>query len=519
MRLARSVRVGLAAGALVASLTSCGRTDLEAWLASDASAPIVRDATRSVDGDAQPVAKCVPGEQIACVCPSGTPGVTICVDGGYGACRGCSDASRGDAAACTPGTKDCTGQTPELCDSSGAWRPLAPCTGTTPLCIEGACVPCSPGTVQCLGDTPQICDDDGAWQSQAPCSLPTPDCSLGACTCVHAQCAGTCTDLATDPSNCGACGHDCLGGGCADGACLPVLVTSYSGYPVQVASDGTSVYWTDFTGVAKALISTGVVTRLSTSNTDGFPDGFVVTGGYVYWSSDDGVFRIGTAGGSAVTLVNADNGGVAADDTGVYWGGQVESGLNIQGTVVASRFDGGATATLVTLSENQFVEALATDGTSVFFETTSTDAGAQLWSVPRGGGTAQPLTTLPVIAGAHAAAAGEVYWAEQDPRLIFPINSTINAVAPGGGTPVTLANGQTEVGPIVTDGTIVVWANSCGEPQACSEVLSLPEGSLEVSVLAASQYTVNGVAVDPLRAFWTSYDGNSGSGFVYWVAR
>jgi hypothetical protein len=48
------------------------------------------------------------------------------------------------------------------------------------------------------------------------------------------QCGGTaCLDLHSDPLNCGACGHSCLGGGCAGGLCQPVVlagsVSTYTG--------------------------------------------------------------------------------------------------------------------------------------------------------------------------------------------------------------------------------------------------------------------------------------------------
>src|SRR5689334_1051610 len=31
------------------------------------------------------------------------------------------------------------------------------------------------------------------------------------------------TDLETDPANCGACGHDCQGGGCFESMCVPTV--------------------------------------------------------------------------------------------------------------------------------------------------------------------------------------------------------------------------------------------------------------------------------------------------------
>ena len=65
--------------------------------------------------------------------------------------------------------------------------------------------------------------------------------------------AGTCNaplaPLATDPQNCGKCGHSCLGGACVAGACQPVLVgTSNDEAVVDVAVGAQRVIWLTSTG-------------------------------------------------------------------------------------------------------------------------------------------------------------------------------------------------------------------------------------------------------------------------------
>jgi formylglycine-generating enzyme required for sulfatase activity len=41
---------------------------------------------------------------------------------------------------CTPGTRQCTGNAPQVCDTVGQWQPGAACSGTKPYCSAGQCV-------------------------------------------------------------------------------------------------------------------------------------------------------------------------------------------------------------------------------------------------------------------------------------------------------------------------------------------------------------------------------------------
>ena len=101
-------------------------------------------------------------------------------------CTACTS-SVGDAGAdggssCCPGSKRCDGQTPELCDSAGAWQPNGTCSSQA--CIGGGCQGiCTPGSTRCDGQTPQACDPAGEWQSGTPCAGQA---------CVGGVCQGAC---------------------------------------------------------------------------------------------------------------------------------------------------------------------------------------------------------------------------------------------------------------------------------------------------------------------------------------
>jgi hypothetical protein len=64
-----------------------------------------------------------------------------------------------------------------------------------------------------------------------------------ACAAGTTACGGTCTKVKSDPLNCGACGHSCLGGPCAGGQCQPVQIYSTPDQAGDLAFDSTYVYF------------------------------------------------------------------------------------------------------------------------------------------------------------------------------------------------------------------------------------------------------------------------------------
>jgi len=60
-----------------------------------------------------------------------------------------------------------------------------------------------------------------------------------------AGCTGS-TNFTNDPLNCGACGHNCLGGACQNSLCQPYVMQSpLEPYVYAMATDHTGAYWTD----------------------------------------------------------------------------------------------------------------------------------------------------------------------------------------------------------------------------------------------------------------------------------
>jgi hypothetical protein len=49
--------------------------------------------------------------------------------------------------------------------------------------------------------------------------------------------------FATDPKNCGTCGHDCMGGTCSGGVCQPFLVGNADASASSIAANANGIYW------------------------------------------------------------------------------------------------------------------------------------------------------------------------------------------------------------------------------------------------------------------------------------
>ncbi|MGH7297364.1 MAG: hypothetical protein ACRELB_20680 [Polyangiaceae bacterium] len=77
----------------------------------------------------------------------------------------------------------CNGQQPTICTGSGTLQNVGnPCSGSTAVCLSGACVTCAPGTGRCIDQQqqPQECDSAGTWQNGTACTS-SEMCDAGVC--------------------------------------------------------------------------------------------------------------------------------------------------------------------------------------------------------------------------------------------------------------------------------------------------------------------------------------------------
>jgi hypothetical protein len=256
-------------------------------------------------------------------------------------------------------------------------------------------------------------------------------------------------DFTSDPTSCGACGHDCLGGACVDGGCQPVILVSGVPGVHGLTVDGTGLYWTSRTArsVSTSLLDGGSVLVLV--GDAGVASHVARAGGDVYWTDDvatvGNVYARTLPGGPTRLIAAAQDHptGITVVGTTVYWA------LQYVDSMAMSLPDGGAT--VVTAGGLDFPEGLTHDVSKIYVAA----PGGQVFAV---GFAGSPKTQL-VTGLATEWPAGV---AEDGDTLYVTLRNANEVVSmpKDGGALTTLATAQSTPVGIAIDARAIYWANS-----------------------------------------------------------
>lgn len=249
---------------------------------------------------------------------------------------------------------------------------------------------------------------DGPEDSSGPPPADAPaDTVQDSSTPMDAPCVGT----PTDPHNCGACGHDCLGGGCANSVCEPFILAN-SVFPASIVSTGGSLYWVDQ----------------------------AVTGNV--WTCT--IADCGSTVHSIASGVQPE--AIATDGTDLYYtdyGNGTTTGMAIKLPI-----GGGAATTLATGLAAPL--GIAVDGAKVFWAEQGT---SKIWRYVGGVKTQLTDTTATTPLPSYVVAAGgNVYWTDVESGYVESSSETTLAATP-------VAQGQQTPSGICVDATYVYWVD------------------------------------------------------------
>src|SRR5438876_5346764 len=101
-----------------------------------------------------------------------------------------------------------------------------------------------------------------------------------------------------------------------------VSVVSKQEYPINIASDGATIFWTNHLGGQIVAMSNGSSPKVLAEHQD-YPLGIAVDEDHVYWTTLNGgtVMKVAKSGGKPVPVAVGQFGptGIAVDGANVYW--------------------------------------------------------------------------------------------------------------------------------------------------------------------------------------------------------
>ena len=321
-------------------------------------------------------------------------------------------------------------------------------------------------------------------------------------------------DTQSDTHNCGACGHDCLGGQCMAGVCQPVVLwpgdSGGGGQPYDLAQDDAYLYWTDISNhtVLRTSKTTGATIDLVPSSfTSLFPRGISVDdAGAVYWGDMSEIWRCAKTGCTSdpVDVVSTGLDGVyslAVDDVALYWS---ENSTEI---LSAHKFGTGESPSVLWEGDAS-ANAVATDGTRVYF---TADDGLLRGMLVDGGagfsiGTAGSAASLGVTLNG-----GVVYWTIEDPAHGQVMGASTTDLSPYG-----IAAQQQYPTWVASDGTSVFWLTFSGVD---STINGCAIETCNPTALATSP-SPHALAVDDVAIYWTDTEAlGPANGAIFKLAK
>ena len=299
--------------------------------------------------------------------------------------------------------------------------------------------------------------------------------------------AATCLGavVATDPANCGRCGHDCQGGSCTGGVCQPVSLVANSGKLGYIRVDATHVYFVDRKAgsVQRVPKRGGAVESIATAQPPLYQ--LAVDATHVYFTAGTGVSRVPKAGGAVEPIAVQGGDELMLDDGAVY-----SSTYTLDDTGAVGRASKDGTNAVVLVPNLRQCESIVPSGDAVFI------GGAKILRYVKA--TASVTTLANVYARRLAADPTHVYAIGYDGLDVTRIDR-----ASGATNVLATSPAMPRASDIAVDDTHVYWATGV----ASGFVVRVPKVGGAVEIIASQIDVPWGIAVDDDAVYWSTVGG------------
>lgn len=246
-----------------------------------------------------------------------------------------------------------------------------------------------------------------------------------------------CGDVATSPKNCGACGHDCLGGTCSAGKCQPLVLANNDPGLGAVAIDATTIYYVaeNASVIRKLPVTGGPIVDVHFTGTA--PHALVLDGDRISWDDQFG----------AGTFVFASGEKRQDFTSGVRALAKTAGGLYMVTSLSIEYWNRDLTQSLRTFGQTGSSPAIVVDDTYAYWSST-----LQIRRVGIGDdAVANVVTGLTAVPTSMAIDATYVYWTTSTKVL-----RATKAVGTGW-TVTELVTGETSAAALEVDATGLYW--------------------------------------------------------------
>jgi hypothetical protein len=338
----------------------------------------------------------------------------------------------------------------------------------------------------------------GPTTSCTPCATPaggTESCDgtscVAGCPGTSTLCSGDCVDLTSDGSNCGSCGHSCLGGLCSSSQCQPVTLGSdpNGNYVVATALDSTNLYWMN---AQNAGANTGILYKcpLATGCTGGaqqlatnFPGGAAISPNLgvdatnLYWSN--GSILECAINGCTTPMVyyTPPPGGtvlfVQSDGTNLYWSQINSSGGINEYYIYSCSLSGGCSGVPTTVMFGYQIQDMKLFSGSLYVSSSEPADGGSTLRILKCS-TAAGCSNTPTVLFSTSPSTGGLRPLAVDSAHVYWYNSANKQLAECSSTacsaPTVLASTALSAlfgASLAVDSTYVYWAGN-GEIDKCA---------------------------------------------------